>query len=245
MYVQWFITILLACAIASPGAARAVPLEPTTPLWIDPPPVYPAFVKVVGAQTTAGVPDPTGTFVVTVRDYWNYPLPGVTTDLDFVNCTDMKLCSVQSAGVVLECGTKRLRAFTNAAGQATFVVLGAGVVNGSVVPPAIAPGPGRGCVRLYLENTQVGTATAVVYDLNGALGGQANGVSPLDLAIAKNEIGAAGAGAPYRGRDDYSADGTLTAVDLAFLRTVIGLSGAGVGSGAGCAAGGAVRPYCP
>jgi hypothetical protein len=56
-----------------------------------------------------------------------------------------------------------------------------------------------------------------------------------------------GLGAAYRGRTDYTGDGVVNGVDLSVLKAVVGSSGLGTGSGAGCAGapGGVAQPYCP
>lgn len=202
----------------------------------------PSYVKVVG--TNAGVPDPAGTFTVTLRDYANNPIAGHTVTVDFSNCTDLVLCGAQANGAQLDCAAKTVSLISNAAGLAGFIVVGGGVNAGTTVPPAIAPGAERGCARVFDNATQLGTVTAVILDANGALPA-GNGVTPLELSIAKNDIGAAGLGAPYRGRSDYACDGSLSAVDLAFLRTFVGLAETGLGSLHGCATASGPAGYCP
>jgi hypothetical protein len=230
-------TLLGVCGLFLAAAASANVPDPSKSS-------VPGFLRVGGAQTTAGVPDPTITYTVTVRDFANNPIAGSFVEANFTNCTDTKLCSAVVSGQTVDCTNKAVRATTNAGGQAVLKVLGASNNPGSSVPPAIFAGAGSGCVRVYADGIQLGTATAIDYDQNGSLGG-GNGVSPLDLSISKNDIGAAGLGAAYKGRSDYSADNALSPVDLSFHKTIVGNSGLGTGSGAGCASGGSAQAYCP
>ena len=78
-------------------------------------------------------------------------------------------------------------------------ILGASTNAGTTVPPAIAAGAASGCIRMYADGVQLGTATGIAYDQIGALPGD-NGVNGADLAIAKTDVGASSFGAPYRGR---------------------------------------------
>jgi len=204
----------------------------------------PGFIKVGGAQTTAGVPDPTITYTVVVRDFANNPIAGSSIELNFANCTDTKLCTAVVAGRTVDCTTPAVRLTTNASGQAIVSVMGASTNPGTFVPPNIAPGAGLGCMRVYADGIQLGTVTSVDYDQNGSVG-SGNGVNGLDFSIAKSDVGAIGLGAAYKGRADYDLNGAVNGSDLSSLKTIVGASGLGSGSGAGCASGGATQPYCP
>jgi hypothetical protein len=206
----------------------------------------PAFIRAGGAQTNAGVPDPTLAITITVRDFLNNPISGSNVEINYSNCSDTKLCTAVVAGRTVDCTNRAVRASTNASGQVSVSILGASTNAGTTVPPAIAGGAGSGCIRVYADGIQLATATSIDYDQNGSLVG-GNGVNALDLSIAKNDVGASGLGAAYRGRTDYTGDGSVNAADLAALKTVVGNSGLGTGSGAGCAGnpGGVVQPYCP
>jgi len=210
----------------------------------------PAFIRAGGAQSNAGAPDPSIVFTITMRDFLNSPISGLDVEVNFSNCSDTRLCTAVIAGRTVDCTNKAVHATTNAAGQVTLAILGGSTNAGTVVPPAIAAGAGSGCISVYAalcgEPRTEWRATSVVYDQNGALVG-GNGVNGLDLAIARNDVGAAGLGAAYRGRTDYNADGVVNGADLSFLKAVVGNSGLGTGSGAGCAGapGGMPQPYCP
>jgi len=208
------------------------------------------FIKVGGTHTETipgdGQPDPTIAYTVTVNDFNTNPIAGSTVEINFSNCPDTKLCTVVVAGQTLDCVNKAVRGSTNAAGQITFKVLGASDNPGTVIPPAIHPGAGSGCVRIYADGIQLGSATSVVYDQNGSLPG-GNGVSGLDLSVAKTDVGAVGLGGQglYKGRTDYNVDGLITGVDLSYQKDNVGKAGLGIGSGQGCYDGGAAQPYCP
>jgi hypothetical protein len=235
-------TLLGVCGLILAATASANVPDPTKS-------TVPGFIKVGGTQSLAGVPDPTISYTVTVRDFANNPIAGSFVEINFTNCTDTELCTAVIAGQTVDCTNKAVRATTNASGQAVVTVLGAADNPGTTVPPAIWPGAGAGCVRVYGDGIQLGTATSVTYDQNGGTvlpgPGGGNGVTPVELSISKNDIGAVGLGAAYKGRSDYSTDGALSPVDLSFHKTVVGNSGLGTGSAGGCAGGGVAQPYCP
>jgi hypothetical protein len=230
-------TLLGVCGLLIAAVASANVPDPSKS-------TVPGFIKVGGTQTTAGVPDPTITYTVVVRDFANNPIAGSFVEINFSNCSDTKLCTAVVAGQTVDCTNKAVRATTNASGQAIVKVLGAANNPGTFVPPAIAPGAGLGCVRVYADGIQLGTVTAVDYDQNGSLP-SGNGVNGLDFSIAKSDVGAVGLGAAYKGRADYNTDGAVNGSDLSSLKTIVGASGLGTGSGTGCAGGGTTQPYCP
>ena len=204
----------------------------------------PAFIRLGGAQTLAGNPDPTIEFTIWYRDFLNNPVVGGVIEVNFSNCSDTRLCTAVVGGYEVDCSSRSVRGVTDTGGQVHMSILGASTNAGITVPPAIAAGAGSGCIRVYADGVQLGTVTAVVYDQNGALPG-GSGVNGLDLAIAKNDAGAYALGAPYRGRTDYTWDGSVNGADLAALKGYVGQSALGLGSGAGCAGGGSTQPYCP
>jgi hypothetical protein len=183
----------------------------------------PAFIKVVGSAT--GVPDPRGTFTVTVRDIGNIAVVGSVVTLDFSACTDMVLCS----GASVTCtAPARVTGTTNASGVATFTVVG-----GGLHPGGVFAGPGAGCVTLRADGYVLGTATAVVYDLNGAtVGAGKNGVAITDLPLFLADWGST----IYRGRSDFNQNGSLSITDLPVWLQLWG----GNGSVSGCS-----TTYCP
>jgi hypothetical protein len=231
--------LLGACGLFMAAAASAAVPDPAHS-------TVPAFIVAGGAQSNAGVPDPSIAFTITVRDFLNNPISGSNVEVNYSNCSDTKLCTAVVAGRTVDCTNRAVRSSTNAAGQVGLSILGGSTNQGTTVPPAIAAGAGAGCIRVYADGIQLATATSVVYDQNGSLVG-GNGVNGLDLSIAKNDAGAAALGAAYRGRTDYTKDGSVNGADLAALKAVVGTSALGTGSGAGCAGnpGGVPQPYCP
>ena len=63
------IALLGACGLFMAAAASAAVPDPAHS-------TVPAYVKVGGAQSNAGVPDPSIAFSVTVRDFLNNPISG-------------------------------------------------------------------------------------------------------------------------------------------------------------------------
>jgi hypothetical protein len=208
-------TVLVALGLVAASAAMAGIPSPANC-------TFPAFIKVVG--TNAGVPDFRGTFTITVRDIGNFPVVGSVVTLDFVACTDMKLCN--GAGVACPI----VSATTDASGIATFTVVGGGLHTGGTVA-----GPGLGCVLMRADGYILGNATANVYDLNGATAGSGkNGVLVTDMPLFLNDWH--GTGLPYLGRSDFNQDGAIAITDLPKWLQVWGP----LGSSAGCA-----TTYCP
>jgi hypothetical protein len=217
--------------------------------------IVPRFVHIVGFRNTvAGVPDAFGAFTVTVNDAAGAPIVGAQVVLDFGACIDMCLCSdAAPTGQVVNCDGVTCRGtvtnITGAGGIAAFEVIGAGTMP-VVVPPAIAPGPGAGCIAISAgppggPYVLLGNATCVHLDLNGALPAVGdNGINALDLSYVKQDLGAAGLGAPYRGRSDWNLDGILNAIDLAAWKLHFMRSAAGQGSAGGCSVA-TVISYCP
>src|SRR4249919_723618 len=129
----------------------------------------PQSISVCGIQSTfAPSPDPSAAFTITITIN-AMPLVGGQIALDFQNCTDLRLCTALVNGQQVDCTQKQVRGVTNALGSATFFVLGGGVNGGTVAPPMVAPGAGAGCVRVFADGIQLGIATAVIYDQDGAL----------------------------------------------------------------------------
>jgi hypothetical protein len=185
---------------------------------------FPTFIKVVGTKAT--VPDPLGTFSITVRDIGNIPVSGSVVTLNFNAATDMKLCN----GTGVTCAPAVVSATTNASGVATFTVIG-----GGLHPGGSFAGPGFGDIEIRASGYLLGAATANVYDLNGALAGAGkNGVLITDLPLFLADWH--GTGLPYVGRSDFNQDGVITITDLPKWLAVWGPTN----SSGGCA-----TTYCP
>ena len=239
-------TLLGVCGLIFAGVASASVPDPTKSS-------VPLYVNVGGKQTTnPALADGQLAFTVTVRDFGNNPIAGANVEVNFQNCTDTRLCSFNLGAQTVDCNNRAVRATTNAAGQVSLSVLGGSTNSAPPAPPAVAAGAGAGCVRIFAEGIQLGVATAVLFDQDGAvppLGvGPAfrNGVKGSDLPIILTEIGAGNSGAPYRGRSDFTHDGAVNGFDLSSFLTILGASNGGTGSGNGCSDNTAVAvPYCP
>jgi hypothetical protein len=209
----WVLAMSLALVTGSAAHAQ-VPDPPHS--------VVPSFIRVVGSL--AGVPDPYGQFTIRVRDFANQPLPFAPVRLEFGACFDSRICAVQANGLSVDCPNGVIDATADANGDLVLIVQGAATNAGTTIPPAIYPGAGVGCISVSAGSplTFVAASTAVMIDQNGALGGLGNiGSNALDIAIAKNDVGAAGLGAPYVGRTDYTQDRALNGADLSAFKSLI------------------------
>src|SRR5207244_3236305 len=78
-------------------------------VWAKPPSPgdsdVPRWIRVVGTGNTSGrcIPDPSGTFTATVRGFTNTPEPGVDVEMNFQNCSEVKLCQAVVAGQTFDC----------------------------------------------------------------------------------------------------------------------------------------------
>lgn len=210
---------MLVAAAAMAGVPS--PGNSTTPTYIDLIGYSPA-----GKDTTGGGFG--GTIAITVRDLANNPINASSVVLDFANCPDIRFCSdQQNANYTVNCGARTVRAFTNAAGQVRFSIIGGSTSVGG------GPGPGLGCARVFADGVQLGTMTATAPDLDGA-----NGLGANDLSQWIADFGIAGN--PLRGRSDYDHSGGIGANDLSQW---IGRFGS-VLSTTSCTVGAGVT-YCP
>ena len=206
------LALLVVCGTLA-SAATAVAQIPYPGLCI-----VPSFIRVVGYSGTT--PDARGTFLIELRDIGNYPIPYSLVSIEFGNCTDMRLCKDFRDNV--DCPTAVVSKLTDANGDATFTIVGGGRNSGA----------SPGCVTIRADNVPIGTATAVVFDENGALGG--NGVSLADFVPLLRDWGTG----IYFGRSDFNLSGPpmLTAADfVSWLRTW----------GDGSSRDGCIPAYCP
>lgn len=179
--------ILFALALLSSSAlfitgraAAACPVGPGIPCGTTS--TVPCGINLVGS--TGGVIDPLGTFTITVRDFAGAPVVGADVWLDFTRCCfDTRLTAPQPG---LVAALKEVHAFSGPGGVAVFRIMG--FAGGG------APIPMAGCANVFASTAvvppvlftdfvdhnpvQVGS-----FDLNGALGPAAFGVSPADLSI--------------------------------------------------------------
>ncbi len=189
------------CTCALVLALTAISFVPRPACAIPPGPfaTIPGVIWLVGQS--GGVPDPRGSFTVTVRDLANNPIPGADVILDLSQCFDLRLAAVQPyPGLVVECPPRRVRAITDASGVARFCIAGSAVNSGA--------SPGAGFVKgtMYVNNTVVGHVEVAALDQTGD-----DGLSAGDLSawIADFLSGSA------FGRSDYDGNGSLGANDMA------------------------------
>lgn len=208
----------------------------------------PSHVYVVGTVDHGAAPDPAGLTTIVFRDpRTGMPVPNALVSLDFSGCCDVVLCAAVIDGQTLDCASKRIGGYTNAAGEFRFTVLGAAADPGDLVPPAQYPGCGTRGVAVYGQTPDgtilIGGTTAVCLDQNGAAPGRSNGTTGSDVSALINTFGTIHLGMVYKGRADINRDDNITGIDVSALAAHVGRL-ATLGS-AGCASGFCSQPACP
>jgi hypothetical protein len=163
----------------------------------------PSFIRLVGSQ--AGVPDSAaGRFQVIARDTGRNPMGGIRVWIDFSACGDIVLTSDPlDPRLEVDCASHTIRATTDAAGVATFTLLG----------HSLAAASAGGTALVIADGIPVGFPRVAVFDLDGR-----SGVDAGDLSVWLGDLGKHDG----RARADYDGDGQVTAVDLALLLAEIG-----------------------
>ena len=157
----------LVCECNSPGPASLNPF------------CFEGNVYVTG--NTGGVADPVGEFCVTVRDFFNVPVPNATIAIAFSDC-DLQLCADQlDPGVIVDCVSQTVRKVTDLNGVACFHVQGKSRSPGSLG----CAGAARYCVKIYADGLFICTGDAPTFDLVSQ-GGE-DGLNPNDLAEFLNQ----------------------------------------------------------
>lgn len=206
MRLRWNLAWLLGLALTSTSPARAG----LHPRIVD----EPRGIALVGHD---GTPDPAGAVVFTVVDrFTGVPLSNVPVQISFANCADVRLASnVVAADVILDCGFRAATVFTNASGQARFVVVGE--VSG-------AGDSGGPCASVNVVGYLFDPLVVSAFDLDGV-----QGVNGLDLSHLAGDLFSG----RYHSLTDYDGDGDNDAIDLGrFARVLIG--GGSVQSGVAC-----------
>lgn len=146
--------------------------------------------------------EPEDVYTVSVSDEFGAPMPGVQVVLDFGGCSHIRFAAEQvlPADVVVDCGADTMRAITDAAGVARFVVYGS-------VVDRLPPVSDAGCVSVYagFPRVPIGQSSVRAYDLDGV-----NGLTANDLYLWLCDFGAG----QYVARSDYDQNGSITALDL-------------------------------
>jgi hypothetical protein len=170
----------------------------------------PAYLRL--AASTAGVPDSISSKItVTVRDIANNVIANSFVTVDFSNAvtTDIKIGSNQlNANYTVNCANHTVSAYTNAAGQVAFTLLG-----GSWAASSYS---GAGAGRIYADGVLLSSPTVAAFDLNGT-----GGLTAGDLSILLGDIGSH----TYRARSDVDLSGALSAGDLSTELGAIGRHG--------------------
>jgi hypothetical protein len=175
----------------------------------------PAFVNLVACDGSGALP-PTfvGTFpnrykaTVTVLDAGNFPVVNSQISLSF--CSDVHIYSSIPGGTVVGVVFTNT-AVTDAAGQATVEISGAGMnSNGSTFGTN-----GANCVSWYADTYFLGTSNVSAYDEDGATSVSLQGVLAADLTrFTQDKLAIP---AIYKPRSDFNNLGTLDASDLTFF----------------------------
>ena len=220
------------------------------------PGVYPAFIRVVGINTS-GQADPAGEITLTIRDGLGNLLNGARVSLDFSACCDINICNNFTPSPnpyfqeVKQCTPPVISARTDPGGVVKFRIVGSAKVRGTEIP--IKAGSGLDCLKIRLgavgEEIVCDSATAVAFDLNGAVSPPPAGTAATDgadVGILLGEVNKIqNLGQPYMGRDDLFSTGVGAGVidggDVGEMLTQVNRAlNLGVGSTTRCPSNG----YC-
>lgn len=250
-------TLLSACGVLAAATAMASVPSPATsvcPGCAGPGSGVP-FIRVVGFQTAGGngaTAHPGSTNALTIKDFAGNPVAGSIVELNFTNCTDMRLCQYIPGGVTqtVQCPNKLIRATTNALGQVSMIALGAGLNVG--LPASPTPAAPAGCIQIVADGIPLATASAVDFDVNGGAAPTSNnGMDANDLSKFTVDLFSAG----YEPRADFSAFsadacgggaadcGIVNANDLSQFSIFLFSNGSAIGCASG--AGDVGVNYCP
>jgi hypothetical protein len=171
--------------------------------------LVPAFVNLVACDDLGNLP--TGArfeATVTVKDVGNFPVVNAEISLSF--CDDVRIYDAIPGGTVV-CPVYTKTVKTDAAGQATVVISGAGFnVDGTTVGT-----DGADCVSWYADTYFIGTSHVSTYDEDGCTDGAKEGVFAADLtSCLKDKVGLPYS---YRPRSDLNNNIDVDAGDLTYL----------------------------
>jgi hypothetical protein len=222
-------TLIAAYLLLGTGIAASTPSEPAPDHF-----TCPQYIDVVGSKD--GIPDAYGQFTVTARDIGNNPLVGMEIKV-VINCPDIRICTAPvppgQTNSCLQPGGSAT-ATTDANGEASFIICGAATNTGGSATGCGASGASIcGDFEPQYGWVLVSWATVAVYDQNGAATNA--GLEVTDLSAWLGDFGKIATNG-YKGRSDYSHNGTLDVVDLSLLLKVLGQGN----SRQGCAG-----TYCP
>lgn len=223
------VAILLVLAALVPTTARAVCIGTQNNF-------IPTYIDVYGCR--GGTPDPAGGGAqnrVIVRHVDMSPAIGDTVRIRF--CSDVKIYSTVPGHPELRvsCGfPATVTAVTDGNGVAQFWLVGASInSNGNPI------GAGKSCATILAPMYSIGgcvniesyPTTVAVYDENGAVG--VPGVEGGDMAGWLGDFGKKET-IGYKGRSDYTHNGSVEGGDLALWLKVFGLGNSREGGGPLC-----------
>jgi hypothetical protein len=182
-----FLPAVLVLALARPAVAG-------TPVVHPPNCTVPGFILLVGASGV--VPDPLGTFSVTVRDFNNFPITNSSVMIKFY-CTGIGICQYQ-AGLLVDCSNREVMTAAGLGGVATFSLVG------TALPDNCTPDD-PSCAAVYADGTLLRYVSVAVLDLDGS-----PGLTGGDLSEWLGDYLCG----PYTPRLDYNGDGLVTGGDL-------------------------------
>jgi len=196
-----------------------------------------------GTLSDGVTPDPCisgrcGDLLVEVRDFANNVIAGSIVIIDFTNCSDLNLSCDQltaQTGQTNLAGQK-VSGTTNALGQFTFKVQGAGLNNAALGTVGVNPAgtnAGTPCATVYADGVPIGNLRVAAYNLDrsGSGLGVSGGVSSVDVSKGKQEsLNITLFGQVAKARDDYDFNGSVTVTDVANLTQFSGDSAGNTGS---------------
>jgi hypothetical protein len=176
----------------------------------------PCGINLVGTHN--GVADPRGQFTITIRDLAHNTIPDCEVTIDFGACSDIRIATVQSPGITMECLANPsphavVHATTDANGVVRISIVG--FANNTA---AHSPGSGFKCATVYAGATQLGNVNVGAFDQNGS-----GGINPVDISAWL--VDAFDYPAVYRGRSDFNCTDTISPADLSVLLAALFGSG--------------------
>jgi hypothetical protein len=225
-----FVALGLVAAVSVATAGTPSPANCIWPAYFD---VYACKLSVPDPLNAVNPPNPTFLNRVFIGDIGNNGVPGAIVKLRF--CTDVKLYNAVPGfpAHVVTCSPSQVAVPTDVTGYAQFYLVGA-TVNGN--PNGNPVGTGAGCISVYVVingvDVLLGTATATVFDQNGANGGVQR-VESTDLSAWLGDFGKTGI-IGYKGRSDYNHNGSIGSTDLGVWLKVFGLGNSAAACGTLC-----------
>lgn len=197
--------VVISSCLSMLGAA-VLQAAPELPLILPSPlnSTVPSNLPVVGLGPT-GAADAAGSYTVTVRNTFNFPIANSLVILTFRECGGTAISSLGfEPGVTVDCRPthRTVRRLTDAQGMARFIVPGGGREGTQALS----------CLEVSADGTVLGHATVAVFDLDGVSGVAINDLSRWLDAFGNTDPS----------RTDYDADGAAGINDLAVWLGIFG-----------------------